>query len=582
MNGRDLFLLIVTLLGGMALFIHGMMWMSGGLQQAAGDRLRIILRLAGRNRFSGFGFGIVLGSLIQSTATTVMLMGFVNAGLMSLEHSIAPIMGANIGTTLSMQAVSFKLGAYCYAAMTIGLLLKKLPGRASRQALGQALVGFGLLFLGIQIMSGAIVPHREALQPYLARIHGDTLPHLLSGMMISLLLTALWHSSGVTIGMCFAFIQAGVFTSFEQVYPIVLGAHVGTCSSALVACLGTHIEGRRCAFTHLFFNLTNAALAVAAKPFFFWIIPITSSDLVRQTANLHTAVMIFAAVPLLAVVPQLARLTHLLLPSRQPPPEPSFLDETLLDRPERALHAALRELQRMARLCARSFRLVPRVLLSEYTRTTLQTIRHHEQTLDDIKVSFRHYLLKIAGRSLSKRQAILVQHLDRCIVDIERIGDHIDAMCELALQRRGHPEALVDADTLAHFFRLYEAVAGLLQQIIESLNPDLPEFQTTAEALLTARTEYVRQSLNFKEEFNGKVAGRRVTPMAGMFFIELVAGLDRIVKHAKLIALAQVQPEFWIKRKKLERRVIEAPRVQPPALVDPHDYLDRLQSEDLL
>jgi phosphate:Na+ symporter len=582
LSGKELFFLIFAVAGGLALFILGMNIMTDGLRHAAGTRLRKILTGAGRNRIAGIGLGTVLGTLVQSSATSVMLVGFVNAGLMSLESSIAPILGANIGTTFSMQAISFKLGAYCYAAIALGFLFQMGGPSERARALGQAVVGFGLLFLGMNTMSDAIAPHKEILRPLLAGIHGNNLPNLLTGIGLSLGLTAIWQSSGATIGMCYALTTAGVITSFDQVFPIVLGAHIGTCATALLGSIGTHIDARRCAFAHLFFNLIACGLAVAAAPLFFKLIPYTSSDLVRQTANFHTAVQLIFGLLFLPFTAYHARLTRLLVPSRKPPPEPSYLDDELLARPEQAIYAAIRELQRVTRVCSRSFRLVADVMLFKYSRSTVQRIKLNENVVDEIKRAMKDYLAKMTSRYLSRRQAILIQHLDRCIVDLERIGDHIDEVCDLSLKREGVPEALVDQESFNRLFALYEAAAHIVHLVAMSLDPDHTDFQSTAETILKARDAYVQLSMDAKATFSDKVVSRTVTPIAGMYYTEYIAAFDRIVKHSKSIALAQKQPQFWIKRKKLERIVNEAPRVQPPALVDPHDYLDRLQSEDLL
>jgi phosphate:Na+ symporter len=556
--------------------------MTEGLREAAGERLRAVLGRATRSRLAGIGLGTALGTLVQSSAATVMLVGFINAGLMTLEQSIPPMLGADIGTTLSMQFVSFRLGDYCFVAIAVGLIVSvTAPGRVAR-ACGRGLLGFGLLFLGMNVMSDAIRPHRAALAPFLQTIRGDSLAGTLRGLLISAALTGIWQSSGATVGICFALISAGVFTELHQVFPIVMGARIGTCATALLGSIGTNVEARRSAVAHLAFNILNAGAAVALRPLLLRVVPLSSPDLIRQTANLHTLTMLIGALPLLPFARGYAALMRLLVPSRRPLPEPSHLDPELLRYPEQALAAALREIQRIARLCARSFHLAAHVLLFDFSRLTLRRIKLNETVVDDIKQAMRDYLGALTRHYLSRRQMILIQHLDRCITDIERIGDHIEAIADISLKRRRNPAALVDEGSIARLLNLYKSAEHILQLVIESLDPDLKDFRAAGQAILAARDGYVAASMAAKNTFADAISSHSIPALAAMFYAEYVSSLDRIVRHAKLIALAQKHPDFWIKRSKLERPATPAEDVAPPPLVAPADFLDKLELDDYL
>lgn len=582
MDSGDVFFLVAAVLGGLALFIFGMSVMTDGLKRAAGSKLRLLLTRTTANRLAGLSLGSVLGLLIHSSGTSVMLVGFVNAGLMTLLQSIPVVLGANVGTTLSMQAISFKLGDFAFFIIAIGFIIKMAAPSPRAKDFGHALLGFGLLFLGMNVMSDAIKPHRETLAPLLEGITAENWRGLLFGVLLATTITAVIQSSGATIGMCFALVQAGIFTSLDQTFPIVLGAHVGTCATALLSSIGTNIQARRCAFAHLFFNVFNVIVALLAKGFFLWIIPLTSQDVVRQTANLHTAVMLVAASVLIPAIPLFDRFLTWAIRTRKPEPPPSFLDERLLEYPEKALESCIRELQRVARICSRSLMLSAETVLFSHTRKQLMEIKMNERVVNEVKVSMKEFLSALTHRYLSKRQAILIQHIDRCMIDLERIGDHIDFMCDLSLRRQKIPQAIVDKETLDMLFDCYARALKTFRAVIESLNPDQNDFQETAEKILRLRDDYVLLSLNTKNAFTDKVSQRIITPIAGFFFSEYISALDRIVKHSKSIALAERQPQFWIKRKKLERQAINAPDVRVPSLVNPHDYLDRLQSEDYL
>ena len=582
MSGSDLFFLISAVLGGLALFIFGMNVMTDGLRQAAGHRLRDILTRTTANRWAGLGLGNVLGLLIHSSGTSVMLVGFVNAGLMTLTQAIPVVLGANVGTTVSMQAISFRLGDYAFFIIAIGFILRMAIPDPRFKQIGLALLGFGLLFLGMTIMSDAIKPHRDTLAPFLAQITAENFSGLLLGVLLATAITAVIQSSGATVGMAFALVQAGVFTSIEQTYPIILGAHIGTCATALLSSIGANIQARRTAFAHLFFNVYNVFIAIVAKGFFLWLLPLTSNDVLRQTANLHTVVMLLPALLLMPFTPLFGRFITTVVRSKKPEPQPSYLNEQWLEYPEKALESSILELQRVARICSRSLMLSAETVLFTHGRKTVSEIKLNEKVVNEVKISMKDYLSALTHRYLSKRQAILIQHIDRCMIDLERIGDHIDAICDLSLRRQKIPEAIVDRESLDTLFDLYAKALKTFRAVIESLNPQSKNIQDLAERILRLRDEYVQLSINTKAAFTDKVAQRLITPIAGFYFSEYIAGLDRIVKHSKSIALAERQPQFWIKRKKLDRHADQAPERERPTLVDPHDYLERLQNEEYL
>ena len=577
---KPLFFLVFAVLGGLALFIYGMNIMTDGLREAAGQRLRSILSVMTTRKLSGLGLGTLLGTLIHSSAATVMLVGFIQAGLMNLIQAVPVMLGANIGTTLSMQAISFKLGDYALFAVAAGFIMSMLSKTTKRKKIGLSLMGFGLLFLGMTLMSDAIKPYRELLRPVMAGISADTPRGMLTGILLAVGLTAIIQSSGATIGMAFALVHAGVFTSIEQTMPIILGAHIGTCATALLASLGTSISAKRLAYAHLLFNVLNVIGAVLLKTPLLWVLTRTSADVVRQSANLHSLVMVVAAGLFLPLSTPYARLILRLFRSRKPEPEPSYLDDKLLEYPEQAICASIRELQRVARTCAKSLRLTGQAILFAHTPADIHEIKLNERVVNDIKIAMKEYLSNLTRRYLSKRQAILIQHIDRCMNDLERIGDHIETICDLSLRRQKVPEAVVDKDSFDALFRLYEKALHVFKLVIESLDPDKESIQELAQRILQARDDYMQSSLDTRSMFTDKVSTRSITPIAGIFFSEYIAALDRIVRHARNIALAEKEPQFWIKRSKLGKHAEFNPEPEPQPLVDPRDFLSRLQDED--
>ena len=580
MEVRQMLLLAFEIIGGMSLFVFGMHVMTENLRAAAGPALRGILTRTTRGPLQGITLGTFVGFLAHSGAATTMIAGFINAGLMSLSLSIAPMLGANIGTSLSMQLISFDIGSYCWIAIGLGFLLKAaLPYPRLKKA-GEALLGFGLIFLGMTTISSAIGPHRDLLVPWLQHIHGETWGGRLVGIGLSALLTALVTSSGAMIGLCFALVGAGVITQFDQFFPIVLGAHIGTCIVALTASLSMNIEARRSALSHLAFNVINVTLALAAYPLVKEIILWSSTNVARQAANLHTFVITGTALLILPLTPVFVKLLRLITPSRAPMPEPSHLREEFLDTPEQALFAVIEELRRMAKLCVDSMLLNGEMILKPEARL-LRKLYSNEEVIDEVKDAVGDYLNHLTRRYLSRRQTLFMQHLDRCMKDVERIGDHLTAIGDTSAERMKKTAAIVPEDIFRIWFDLFCTAKHVLLLMERSLNPDNENFQNTALEILKARDLYMIQSIDAKAEFAGAAESRTITPIGGYYLNRYIADLDRLVRHAKSIAFAERQPDFWIKRKKLTRTAPVAGKYEPPPLADPRNYLERLYHEEL-
>lgn len=572
--------LIFGLLGGLALFIFGMRTMSGGLSAAVGDGMRTLLGKATRNRLNGLGLGGVIGTLIQSSASIVLFIGFINAGLMTLAQSIAPMLGVNIGTTLSVQLISFKLSDYCLAAVFIGLMMHLLSQKAKVKHGGLALLGFGLLFLGMTIMGDAIRPHRELFEPWLAHFNGSTTSGLIIGTLAAALITGVVQSSGAVIGMGFAMVSAGAITSFEGIYPIIIGANIGTCVTGLLGSIGTTIEARRIAIAHLLFNILSTAMAIAAAPLFYRYIPITSGDIIHQAANANTIKMLLSALIFLPLTPLFSKLVIALTPSQRQQPESSFLDDALLNRPEQAIFACLRELQRTARICSHSLHLAGAEFL-EHIPKREQRIYVNEQSVNAVKLAMRDYLGKLTNHYLSKRQAILIEHVERCMSDLERIGDHIANLSKISARQRSITAARFIPAAIEDWLSVYRAIDTLLEKVIESLNPELPDFQQLAQQILSSREAFRETAMTAQQAHFKRLEDKAVTPIAGMLFNDYLSNFWRISKHIKSIALAEQQPQFWIKREKLGMVMSSAaPGYAEPKNINPNDYLDKLQSDD--
>ncbi len=579
---KDIVFVGFELLGGLALFIFGMSTMSRALGDAVGDRMRVLLNRATRNRFVGIGLGTFIGFFIQSSASVVLYVGFINAGLMTLTQSMAPILGANIGTTLSIQLISFKLSDYALAAIFLGLLVHLGARKQSVKHGGLALLGFGLLFLGMTTMSGVIKPHREALAPFLAQISGDSMSGLFVGTLMAALITGVIQSSGAVIGMGFALISAGAITDLAGIFPIVIGANIGTCVTGLLGSIGTTIDARRAAIAHLVFNVISTLLAILAAPLFYRYIPLTSGDLIHQAANTNTLKMVISALLFLPFAVVYVKCIKWIVPSRVAQPQSSFLDMRLLNRPEQAICACLKELQRTAQVCAQSLGLAAEEFI-QHDSARVHRIKGNEQSVNRIKAAMRDYLAELTQRYLSRRQSILIEHIDRCMSDLERIGDHIDNLSDIAKRQRSISTARFSPGVVEDWLAVERAVDQLLAKVIESLSPETEDFQQMAKEVLELRKACMEIVMAVQNAHFKRLEEKSVTPIAGVLFNDYLSNFQRITKHIKSIALAEQQPQFWIKRDKLERVMsTKAPGYMVPDKINPNDFLDRLQSEDYL
>lgn len=540
-------LVIAQVAGGVVLFLLGMQWLSTALRAAAGERLRTMLTAATASRVRGLALGSAVGFLAHSTAATVMTVGFVHAGLLSLAAALPVLFGANIGTTLSMQLISFRLTDYALAAIAVGGVgyLTLRPGRM--RLLGQALLGFGLLFYGMKISGDAIVPYRDTLAPWLARIDGSTLGGLLAGAAAALVVTALVQSSGAVIGMTFVLAGAGVFTSLWQTFPIVLGAHVGTTVTTLVVAIGTSAEARRAALANLGFNLFNAAIGVAGARVLVPLLEATGPNVVHQTANAHTAVMIIAAALVLPITGWLAGWLRRLAWPRAPEPVLSHLELRLLALPDAALQATMHELGRCTNLALESFRIVLAAVERPLTRAEWRAIQRNEESINQIRTSVRSFLASLARRELAHRQALLAQALNRCAIEIERIGDHVERLGELVTDGR---RPRFDAPIQPEIAQLSRQALGVVELVERSFAADQRSIDTSSWATLEARNRYRTDCSPVKRAITERLSRREVPPALALAFSEIATTLDRIVRHCAVIAQEQRQPEFAFPRER--------------------------------
>jgi len=430
-------MVLLGLFGGLALLLYGMQLCGEGLQRAAGSQLRHILTSMTRNRLTAVCSGALVTTLIQSSsATTLMLIGFVSAGLLTFRQSLGVILGADIGTTFTVQLIAFKVQELALLLVGVGFALSFFARRGLAKSLGQVVLGFGLVFLGMRIMSEALAPVAESS---LAR---QVLVALSSNAVLGLLVGAIFSagmaSSVATIGLILSLAQQGLLP-LDGAIPVVLGANIGTCATALAASLRSTADARRVAVAHIAFKVLGVALAL---PFLYPLtafIAGTAQEPVRQIANAHTLFNVGISAVFLPWAPLAARAITAVVPeeikSGDNPFKTRYLDDRYLDQPSLALGQATREALRMGDVAQGMLRDAMAALRSD-NQELLEDVERRDDQLDYLEREIKLFLSRLGQETMSPELNRKEIALISFIGNLENIGDIVDKnLMELARKK---------------------------------------------------------------------------------------------------------------------------------------------------
>ncbi|MDH7577558.1 MAG: Na/Pi cotransporter family protein [Bacillota bacterium] len=528
----DTFKLITGILGGLGLFIFGMGLMGEGLQRAAGDRLRKILETLTKLPVMGVLTGALVTSVIQSSsATTVMVVGFVNAGLMSLKQAIGIIMGANIGTTITAQLIAFKLSDYLFLIIALGFALYFFSKKRLWRYVGQVVLGFGILFLGLNVMQTAVAPLKES-QAF-ASLITDFGRYPLLGVLAGMAMTVIIQSSSATIGMLIAMANQGL-VPFDVAIPVLFGDNIGTCVTAVLASIGTNLNARRAALAHVLFNVIGAIIFLAFLPWFKAFVAFISPDApARLIANAHTSFNTLNTMIMLPLINHFAHFIARLLPGedRELRRGPIYLDERMLESPAVALSLATREIIRMAALAAETLENAMQGFFQKDPKR-LETAFEQEEVVDQLEKAITIYLAKLSQQDLTPAQSEKHTGLLHAVNDIERVGDHAENVAELAQVRI--EENLPFSDyAIAELEEMYNLVSTTFKRAIEALqHGDVAKARQVLddEPLVDELEKELRKSHLIR--LNRGIC----YPESGVVFLDIISNLERVGDHANNIA----------------------------------------------
>lgn len=474
------FIVVISLLGGLGLFLVGMNLASEALQKFAANKVKNILALLTRSPLLGVGIGAAVTALLQSSsATTVLLVSFVSAGFVSLANSIGVIMGSAIGATLTVQLIAFKITEYALLMVAVGALLYIFAPKYKHKNLGQVILGFGLLFFGMFIMSESMMPLRES--PLFIELIAGLTGHTLMAVFVGALVTAVIQSSAATLAITMSLAIAGV-VDFATAVPIMLGANVGTTSTTLLSALAASKEAKRAALAHFFFRVIGVLLFLPFIGIFTDMVALTSGDAARQIANSHTLFNVIATFVLLPFSSKMADLLTWLMPidEEERETEVKYLDTSSLDVPDVALWQTKNEMLRLSRIIDN--KMLARILdvLEKGGEDAKGQIAAEEKKVDTLYVAISNYLTGLVQRNLTEEQSEKqVQYLN-ISNDLEHLGDVIygtSRLSEKALMERVNFNS-EDLNDLAH---MHAIVRENFQKVIQALEEE--DYDTAAEVL---------------------------------------------------------------------------------------------------
>ncbi|NLG86943.1 MAG: Na/Pi cotransporter family protein [Firmicutes bacterium] len=513
--------------------MFGVHMMGEGLEKAAGKRLRHILELLTNSPFMGIIVGIGITVLIQSSsATTVMVVSFVDAGLLSLGQAIGVILGANIGTTITAQLVALNLSELALPAISIGFLLFFLARKPREKTFGEVILGFGLIFLGMNIMSSSVEPLRN--DPFFYNLMAIMGVHPILGVIIGAIVTGIIQASSATIGMTIALAGQGII-GLPAAMGLVFGSNIGTTVTALVASVGTSLNARRAALIHFLFNTLGAVIFLPFLRPFLTVVQASARDLPRQIANAHT---IFNILNTLIFLPFLGRMENLvttLLPGEEAVLERGlkYIDPRHVSRlpANIALGQVTKEMVRMGELAKSSLE-DAMASICEDNNKQVELVEQKEEIIDELETEITAFLATLSQQGLDSSASRRLTGLLHAVNDLERVGDHAYELVRL-INTRLNKHTTFSAEARAELNELY-------QLAIKSLEASLEALRTGNLELAQKVVEWEQQADIMERSYRDKHISRLnegiCAPEAAVVYLDIIGNLGRVIDHANNVA----------------------------------------------
>lgn len=538
MNYLDI---IIPFVGGLGMFIYGMQIMAQGLENAAGSKMKSLLEVLTKNKLMGVLLGAGITAVIQSSsATTVMVVGFVNAGIMNLKQAMGVIMGANIGTTVTGWLVSSVEWAEFLSparlapiAVMAGVILMLVGKRRSSKEIASIIVGFGLLFIGITTMSSAVEPLQdsESFTNLFVTLGSNPLLGILAGTLV----TAVIQSSSASVGILQSLAAAGLVPFSAAIY-IIMGQNIGTCVTAILSSLGAKKTAKTAALMHLLFNIIGTIIFSTAAIIFFQVVqPEWANGLITQTeiSIVHTAFNICTTVLLFPVSDWIIKLAKKIGRVEEDSQDKSMvqLDERVLQTPGLALQSTVNEVIRMGQIVEDSL-MVAKDVLFTLKDGDIQFLKEEEATVDRLSAGITNYAIKVGALQISEKEHQDVAHLLQVVSDMERISDYCENISEFA-------ETLYEKKTSFSEVGI-EQLKEMMEVCTDSYRYALKAFENQDRAMALKVIEKETQADNLELRLRNKhiqrLANNQCKTEAGIVYLDTLVCLERISDHARNIA----------------------------------------------
>ena len=530
---------ILSMAGGLGLFLFGIRTMGDGLENAAGAKLKRMLEVLTGNRFLAVLVGFVVTAIIQSsTATTVMVVGFVNAGMMSLAQAVGVIMGANIGTTVTSLLIALNFSSVAAAAVLVGVILMLASKKTVVKNLGAIFTGFGLLFLGIDMMSDSMAPLRDSagFMNFIVTVSESPLRPLF-GIILGIVMTAVLQSSSASVGVLQTLAMQGLVPLKFSVF-VLFGQNIGTCLTALFSTVGAKKNSKRAAVIHLLFNLIGTGIFILIAlltPYVEWIEKL-SPDPMAQIAISHIVFNIVSTVVMFPFAKVLVKLSCLLVPGKDDSESEmhcKFIDDRLLNTPPFAVMQVSKEVARMAKLARDNFETSAHALINRSDKD-LDKVMENEEIINYLNHHITSYLVKLNALDITDSDSDYIARVFHAINDIERVGDHAINLAEAAQHNIG--EGLKFSDPAREELnQLCGSVVTLLERSMAAFdNQSLGDNE--AKELSDLEEHIDALTLECQDSHIFRLNRKECNTEAGMLYLNTITDFERVGDHAINIA----------------------------------------------
>lgn len=531
--------IILGLMGGLGLFLYGMRLMSDSLEKAAGAKMRSILEFFTKTPVRGILVGTLFTAVIQSSsAATVMVVSFVNSGLMNLYQAAGVIMGANIGTTITSQLIAFNLSELAPVIIMAGIIMVMFSKKTKVQRAGEVLLGFGILFMGLTTMSTSMSVLKESTQ--VVNVMGSLDSHFVA-LIVGMVVTAILQSSSATVGIILLLANQGLL-DMRICFFIILGCNIGACVSALLAGLGGKRDAKRAALIHLLFNIIGTAImyviiSIGLEPVTHFIENISGHNPGREVANTHTLIKIVEVLMLAPFNRQIVRLTGFFVRDEEEKKQDGFslqyIGEKSVYSPTTAVFDAIQEMGRMGQMAVTNLENAMNALIT-LDEADIGQVYVVEKQIDFLNHEITNYLVKINETTLPADDAKSIGGLFHIVNDIERIGDHAENIADAARSRLAHGIQFSQS--------AQEELTNMLELTVKVTNYALDMFLhnnlTHMQDILNLEEQVDQKERELQESHIQRLTRGECTASAGMIFSDIISGLERVSDHATNIAFS--------------------------------------------